>query len=166
MAGSIFGGWLPAKFLKMGWSLNAARKTALLICALAVVPISIGATAGKLWMAVALIGLATAAHQGGRPTSSPWPPHRRHTAVHGQLRSSLCDRGLGVPDRSGGHSLAPTEAGTSQLGSGLTARYFRQEVSYADQWTWVITPRFRAFLHSRGRNRRKGSWYRICCKGE
>jgi len=64
MAGSVLGGWLPAKFLQRGWSLNAARKTAMLICALAVVPIIFGATAGKLWLAVALIGLATAAHQG------------------------------------------------------------------------------------------------------
>jgi len=64
MAGSICGGWLPARFLKMGWSLNRARKTSMLICALAVLPIMFGATAGKLWLAVALIGLATAAHQG------------------------------------------------------------------------------------------------------
>jgi MFS transporter, ACS family, hexuronate transporter len=64
MAGSIAGGWLPAQFLKRGWSLNAARKTAMLICALGVVPIIFGATAGKLWMAVGLLGLATAAHQG------------------------------------------------------------------------------------------------------
>ncbi len=64
MAGSIYGGWLPARFLKMGWSLNRARKTSMLICALAVSPIMFGATAGKLWLAVALVGLATAAHQG------------------------------------------------------------------------------------------------------
>ncbi len=64
MAGSILGGWIPAKCLERGWSLNAARKTAMLICALAVVPIVFGATAGKLWIAVPLIGLATAAHQG------------------------------------------------------------------------------------------------------
>jgi ACS family hexuronate transporter-like MFS transporter len=64
MAGSIGGGWLSAQFLKRGWSLNAARKTAMLVCAVAVVPIIVGATAGKLWIAVALVGLATAAHQG------------------------------------------------------------------------------------------------------
>jgi ACS family hexuronate transporter-like MFS transporter len=64
MAGSIYGGWLPARFLKMGWSLNRARKISMLICAVAVLPIMFGATAGKLWLAVALIGLATAAHQG------------------------------------------------------------------------------------------------------
>lgn len=64
MAGSIGGGWLPAKFLKLGWSLNASRKTAMLVCALAVVPVMVAANAGHLWWAVALVGLATAAHQG------------------------------------------------------------------------------------------------------
>jgi ACS family hexuronate transporter-like MFS transporter len=43
---------------------NKARKTAMLICALTVVPIVIAASVASLWTAVALIGLATAAHQG------------------------------------------------------------------------------------------------------
>ncbi|PWU04341.1 MAG: MFS transporter [Terriglobia bacterium] len=64
MAGSVGGGWLPAQLLKRGWSVNAARKTAMLVCALTVVPIIFGATAGHLWLAVGLVGLATAAHQG------------------------------------------------------------------------------------------------------
>jgi len=64
MVGSIFGGWLPAKFLKMGWSLNRARKTAMLICAIAVVPVVFAAIGNKLWLTVALVSLATAAHQG------------------------------------------------------------------------------------------------------
>lgn len=64
MVGSVCGGWLPAKFLKMGWSLNRARKTAMLICAVAVLPVSFAATGGKLWLTVALVSLATAAHQG------------------------------------------------------------------------------------------------------
>jgi MFS transporter, ACS family, hexuronate transporter len=64
MAGSVGGGWLPAKFLKLGWSLNASRKSAMLLCALAVVPVMAAATVGHLWLAVALVGLATAAHQG------------------------------------------------------------------------------------------------------
>jgi ACS family hexuronate transporter-like MFS transporter len=62
--GSIFGGWLSSAFIKRGWSVNRARKTAMLICALAVVPIMIAASVSSLWIAVALIGLATAAHQG------------------------------------------------------------------------------------------------------
>ena len=62
--GSICGGWLPAKLLKAGWSVNRARKTAMLVCALAVVPIVVAAHVKGLWTAVALISLAAAAHQG------------------------------------------------------------------------------------------------------
>jgi ACS family hexuronate transporter-like MFS transporter len=43
---------------------NRARKLAMLICALAVVPIMFAAQASNLWVAVGLISLAAAAHQG------------------------------------------------------------------------------------------------------
>ena len=62
--GSVGGGWLSSSLIKRGWSVNAARKTAMLICALCVVPIVFASRASTLWGAVALIGLATAAHQG------------------------------------------------------------------------------------------------------
>lgn len=62
--GSIGGGWLSSSLLKRGWSPNRARKTAMLVCALAVVPIVFAAQASNLWVAVALVSLAAAAHQG------------------------------------------------------------------------------------------------------
>lgn len=62
--GSIAGGWLSSAFIQRGWTINAGRKTAMLICALCVVPIVFAARAENLWVAVGLIGLATAAHQG------------------------------------------------------------------------------------------------------
>lgn len=62
--GSIGGGWLSSTLIKQGWSINAGRKTAMLVCALCVVPIIFAARASNLWVAVALISLATAAHQG------------------------------------------------------------------------------------------------------
>jgi ACS family hexuronate transporter-like MFS transporter len=62
--GSIFGGWLAGRFIKRGWSVNRARKSAMLVCGLAVVPVMFAAKADNLWLAVALIGLATAGHQG------------------------------------------------------------------------------------------------------
>jgi len=62
--GSIGGGWLSSSLLKRGWSPNRARKTAMLVCALAVVPIIFAAQASNLWIAVALVSLAAAAHQG------------------------------------------------------------------------------------------------------
>lgn len=60
--GSIGGGWLSSFFLKKGWTVNKARKQTMLICALAVVPI-VAVKYISLWPAVALIGIAAAAHQ-------------------------------------------------------------------------------------------------------
>jgi ACS family hexuronate transporter-like MFS transporter len=62
--GSIGGGWLSSTFIKRGWTINRARKTAMLICALAVTPIIFASNVKNLWGAVALVGLAAAAHQG------------------------------------------------------------------------------------------------------
>ena len=62
--GSIAGGWLAGRFIRLGWSANRARKTAMLICASCVLPIVFASQAGNLWLAVGLIGLATAGHQG------------------------------------------------------------------------------------------------------
>lgn len=62
--GSVGGGWLSSAMMKRGFSLNRARKTAMLICALCAVPVAFAAFADNLWVAVAIIGLATAAHQG------------------------------------------------------------------------------------------------------
>ena len=62
--GSIGGGWLSSTLIKRGWSVNSGRKTAMLICALCAVPIVFAGSVTHLWLAVALIGLASAAHQG------------------------------------------------------------------------------------------------------
>lgn len=62
-AGSIFGGWLSSHFIKRGYSINRARKTAMLIFALCVTPIVFAANVSSLWIAVALISLACASHQ-------------------------------------------------------------------------------------------------------
>jgi ACS family hexuronate transporter-like MFS transporter len=63
--GSVFGGWLSGSLLKRGWAVTPARKTVMLTCALAVVPVVFVQFAnGRLWIAVTLLSLATAAHQG------------------------------------------------------------------------------------------------------
>jgi ACS family hexuronate transporter-like MFS transporter len=62
--GSIGGGWLSSALIKKGWTVKAARKTAMLICALAVVPIVFASRTASLWVAVSLVALAAAAHQG------------------------------------------------------------------------------------------------------
>jgi ACS family hexuronate transporter-like MFS transporter len=62
--GSIGGGWLSSQLLRRGWSVNASRKTAMLVCALAVTPIMLAARTGNAWLAVCLVALAAGAHQG------------------------------------------------------------------------------------------------------
>jgi ACS family hexuronate transporter-like MFS transporter len=62
--GSIGGGWLSSALIKRGWSVNRGRKTAMLVCALCVLPVSLAIYAENLFIAVAIIGLAAAAHQG------------------------------------------------------------------------------------------------------
>jgi ACS family hexuronate transporter-like MFS transporter len=62
--GSVGGGWLSSFLIKRGWSVNKGRKTAMLICAICVIPIVFASQASDVWIAVALLSLATAAHQG------------------------------------------------------------------------------------------------------
>ncbi|MBB5697290.1 MFS transporter [Sphingomonas yantingensis] len=62
--GSIGGGWLSSALIKRGMSVNAGRKMALLVCAILVLPIFFASSVSGLWSAVAIIGLAAAAHQG------------------------------------------------------------------------------------------------------
>jgi ACS family hexuronate transporter-like MFS transporter len=62
--GSIAGGWFSSAMIKRGWTVNRSRKTAMLVCALAVVPIVFATKVSSLWAAVGLIGLAAAGHQG------------------------------------------------------------------------------------------------------
>jgi len=62
--GSIFGGWLPAPFLKMGMPVARARMAAMLVCAFAVIPIFLVAYMNNEWACVGLLSLATASHQG------------------------------------------------------------------------------------------------------
>ncbi len=65
MVGSIGGGWMSSAMIKHGWTVNRARKTAMLICAVAVTSaIFVGQTGGNLWLAVTLVSIAAAAHQG------------------------------------------------------------------------------------------------------
>lgn len=62
--GSIAGGWLSSWLIKKGWPVGKGRKTAMLVCALAVVPIVFASGVSDLWIAVALVSLAASAHQG------------------------------------------------------------------------------------------------------
>jgi len=62
--GSIGGGYLSGAMIKRGMAINRARRITMLIFALLVVPVVTAANISNMWLAVGIIGLATAAHQG------------------------------------------------------------------------------------------------------
>ncbi len=62
--GSIAGGWFSSWLIRRGLSVNAARKFAMLLCAISVTPVVLAYRVPGLWQTVLLIGLAAAAHQG------------------------------------------------------------------------------------------------------
>lgn len=62
--GSVTGGWLPRAFVGLGMDLKRARLAAMLTCACLVVPIAFAGGLKSEWTAVALLSLATSAHQG------------------------------------------------------------------------------------------------------
>ncbi len=63
-AGSIGGGWISGALIRRGLPVGRSRRLTMLACALAVVPIVLAGRTGGMWTAVAVIGLAAAAHQG------------------------------------------------------------------------------------------------------
>ena len=62
--GGIGGGWISSKFIKMGKSIDFARKTTILISALIILPVMLVLQTQNLWVAIGLIALAAAGHQG------------------------------------------------------------------------------------------------------
>ena len=62
--GGIGGGWISSKFIATGKSVDFARKTSVLLCALVILPVMLVPQVHNLWTAVALIALAAAGHQG------------------------------------------------------------------------------------------------------
>jgi len=66
--GSIYGGYLPASFIRMGLSAERSRLAAMTLCACLIVPVFLinylqADNFGK-WAAIGLLSLAAAAHQG------------------------------------------------------------------------------------------------------
>jgi len=61
--GSIAGGWWSSRLIRRGSSVNRARKMTMLLASLLVLPVMFAMYADNLWLAVAMIGAATAGHQ-------------------------------------------------------------------------------------------------------
>ena len=106
--GSIGGGWLAARLLSRGWSLNAARKTSLLVCALCALPVFSATLVSNSWIAVLVVGLAAAAHQGWSANLytfvSDTMPKRAVSSVVG-LGGFVSGIASGVAQKQVGHIL-------------------------------------------------------------
>ena len=61
--GSVIGGWVSSRLIQAGLTPNRARKLTMFGCAFAVLPIVTVQYVDTLWLAVLLIGIATAGHQ-------------------------------------------------------------------------------------------------------
>ena len=62
--GSLIGGWASGRLIANGMSVTEARKTIMLVSALLVIPVPLALRVDNYWIAVALLSLTLAAHQG------------------------------------------------------------------------------------------------------
>ena len=62
--GALLAGWVAARLLAQGLSINAVRKGMMLVCALLVTPVPLALYLHNEWAAAGLLGLTLAAHQG------------------------------------------------------------------------------------------------------
>jgi MFS transporter, ACS family, hexuronate transporter len=122
--GSIGGGWLPAPFRGMGFSSARARLSAMLVCAILVTPICAAPNLRSLWVAIALISIAAAAHQGWSAnlftTSSDMFPSSAVASVVG-IGSMAGSVGSVLFAFLAGHVLQLTHSYASLFGIAATA---------------------------------------------
>jgi MFS transporter, ACS family, hexuronate transporter len=62
--GSVGGGWLSSLLIERGMAVMKSRELVMCLCGVCVLPIVFASQMSNLWIAVLLIGLAAAAHQG------------------------------------------------------------------------------------------------------
>jgi MFS transporter, ACS family, hexuronate transporter len=71
--GSISGGWLSSRLIRLGYTVNRARKLTMLLASVLVMPVMFAMDADNLWLAVAIVGVATAGHQAFSATLYTFP---------------------------------------------------------------------------------------------
>lgn len=137
-AGALFGGRLFGVLLGAGRSLNAARKTGMLLFALAVLPIPLALTVDSAWTAAAIIGLGLFAHQGFATNifgfAADAIPARRVATVMaiGAIAGNIA--GFGIQESTG--ALLTSGAGYGPL-------FWAASIAYllALAWIHLLVPR-------------------------
>jgi MFS transporter, ACS family, hexuronate transporter len=124
--GSVTGGWFSSALISRGATVNRGRKTAMLVCAVAVMPIIFANHMPNMWGAVLLFGLAAAAHQGFSANlytiTSDMFPNRAVGSVTGiggmvgSIGGMIMARGVGVVlQRTGSYRIPLFIAGFAYL---------------------------------------------------
>jgi ACS family hexuronate transporter-like MFS transporter len=108
--GSVFGGWLPMYLMKRGWPVFRARKTSMLIYAVSVLPVLLTQFLGgiHMWLAVVIIGLATASHQA-------WSANL-YTTVSDMFPKATVGAVIGIGGFAGGLGAIMTSKAAGYLG--------------------------------------------------
>jgi MFS transporter, ACS family, aldohexuronate transporter len=145
--GSIGGGWLSGYLIKKGWPVFKARKTVMFFFACCVVPIITARYFNNLWIIVALISLAAAAHQAWSAniftTASDMFPRRAVSSIIGiggmagsiggiifqPLVGRILDYFTREGDKSIGYNIIFLICGLSYLVAWLTMHFFAPKMT-------------------------------------
>ncbi len=103
--GGILGGWLPALFEKLGMHGSRSRYGAMFVCACFSLPMFFAGHVASMWVAVGLLSLAAAGHQG-------WSANL-YTTASDVFPSSAVGSVIGIAGMAGsvGGTLLSLEAG-------------------------------------------------------
>jgi len=140
--GSVAGGWFSSRLIHVGKSINAARKITMLLSALSVVPIVFAYRTESTWVAVLLIGLAAAGHQGFSAnlftlTSDLFPAHAVGSVVGiggmaGAIGGMLISKIVGyVLQWTGSYMVPFLIAGSAYLLALVTIQFLMPELKPA-----------------------------------
>jgi len=135
--GSIYGGYLPASFLRVGFSAARARLAAMLLCALLIIPIflinSLQADNFGKWVAIGLLSLAAAAHQG-------WSANLFTTASDMFPRSAVGSvTGIGTMTGAlGGFLFAKLAGHVLQISNSYSILFVIAASIYLTSWVFMV----------------------------
>jgi ACS family hexuronate transporter-like MFS transporter len=150
--GSIFGGWLPKKFINGGMDANKARKLAMFIFALFPLTVLLASRLGTIntWLAVATIAIACAAHQAWSAniftTVSDMFPKKAVASVTGIGGMAGAVGGILIARAAGVLLKHFTELGKVQVGYGIM--FVICGLAYVTAWMimHLLVPKFKKIV--------------------
>ena len=151
-AGSIFGGWLPKKFINGGMDANRARKTAMVLFALFPLTVLLASRLGAIntWYAVGTIAIACAAHQAWScnifTTVSDMFPKKTVASVTGIGGLAGAVGGILIARAAGLLLKHYTALGKVEVGYGIM--FVICGVAYITAWTLMhlLVPKFKKIV--------------------